>query len=327
METKKAYWIGGAVLAIVLMILFGICALEDGPDIVVREDSTRREKPKPADTGSQYKIYLITMDQGSTYWQHIDAGCRQAAAKLGGIDYHWDAPSARSVEEQKNCIDRAIAEGAQAILIAATSQTELAENLRNATTAGIKIVYVDSAATESAVATLMTDNEQAGRVAGTTMRQALEKAGIASGTIGIAAMNRHSQNTILRIKGFRAALQNTHYTIAPTIYMQNDWQDVKDNVKVHPEYVGFFGANEQMTRAVSEQVRDSGTKQIIIGFDTSDYTLSMIQEGVIYATMQQNPEKMGHDGLLLAVRALKGEYTGAGAVTDTGVSVITKEQL
>ena len=327
METKKIYRLVCAVLVIVFAVLLGCYALDGEPDIVVREDSTRREATKPVDTDTQYKICLITMDQGSTYWKNIDAGCRRAAEEIGGIDYHWDAPTVRSTEEQKKCIDRAVAEGAQAILIAAVSQTELTENLRNATTAGVKIVYVDSAATEPALATLMTDNEQAGRVAGVTMRQALEKAGISSGTIGIAAMNQHSQNTILRLKGFRSVFQNTHYTVAPIIYMQNDWQDVKDSVKVRPDYVGFFGSNEQMTRAVSEQIAESGTKQIIVGFDTSDYTLSMIQEGVIYATMQQKPEKMGHDGLMLAVRALKGERMTVGIMTDTGVSVITKEQL
>ena len=327
METKKIYWIVGAVLAIVVAVLCGVYTLEESPDFVVREDSTRREITAPTGADSQYKIYLITMDQGSIYWQNIDAGCRRAAEELGGIDYHWDAPTARSVEEQKKCIDRAVADGAQAILISASSQTELNQNLENAKAAGVKIVYVDSAATEAAIGTLMTDNEQAGRVAGATMRQALEKAGISSGTIGIAAMNQHSQHTILRLKGFRSMFHDTRYTVAPTIYMQNDWQDVKENVKVHPDYVGFFGANEQMTRAVSEQVAESGTKQIIIGFDTSDYTLSMIQEGVIYATMQQKPEKMGHDGLMLAVRVLQGDHKAVGSITDTGVSVITKEQL
>ncbi len=327
MKTEKIHWIASTVLALVFVSCLGYYALDEEPDIIVREDSTRREKVRPASAGAQYKIYLITMDQGSSYWQNIDAGCREAAEELGGIDYHWDAPTVRSIEEQKKCIDRAVNEGAQAILLSATSQTELTENLRNATTAGVKLIYVDSAATEAAVATLMTDNEQAGRVAGATMKQALEKAGISSGTVGIVAMNRQSQNTILRIKGFRAAFQNTPYTVAPPIYMQSDWQDVKENVRVRPNYVGFFGANEQMTRAVSEEIAESGAKQIIIGFDTSDYILSMIQEGVIYATMQQKPEKMGHDGLILAVRALKGEYTGTGAVTDTGVSVITKEQL
>ena len=163
MGTKKIYWIASAVLAIVVAILWGGYVLEDEADFVIREDSTQREKTKPTEAGSQYKIYLITMDQGSTYWQNIDAGCRRAAEELGGVDYHWDAPTVRSTEEQKKCIDRAVAEGAQAILIAAVSQTELTENLRNATTAGVKIVYVDSAATEPALATLMTDNEQAGR--------------------------------------------------------------------------------------------------------------------------------------------------------------------
>ena len=40
-------------------------------------------------------------------------------------------------------------------------------------------------------------------------------------------------------------------------------------------------------------------------------------------TMAQNPDVMGYEGVKAAVAALKGENLG-GAVTDTGVSVLTK---
>lgn len=68
-------------------------------------------------------------------------------------------------------------------------------------------------------------------------------------------------------------------------------------------------------------------QRCVVGFDTSDNVLSLVSEGIIYATMQQNPQVMGHDGLQIAVEALEGTYTDTNTKTDTGVTVITKDAM
>ena len=62
---------------------------------------------------------------------------------------------------------------------------------------------------------------------------------------------------------------------------------------------------------------------IVVGFDKSDAIMGLIEDGFILATMAQNPDVMGYEGVKAAVAALNGEALG-GAVTDTGVSVLTK---
>ena len=79
--------------------------------------------------------------------------------------------------------------------------------------------------------------------------------------------------------------------------------------------------------AIGEAVKEAGTESTIVGFDTSDAMLSLVSEGIVYATMQQNPKTMGHDGLAIAVGALEGTYTEINTKTDTGVTVITKDAM
>ena len=69
-----------------------------------------------------------------------------------------------------------------------------------------------------------------------------------------------------------------------------------------------------------------GTKLEIVGFDTSDTVLGYISEGIISATMAQNPDTMGYEGMKTAVKALNGEDTGEESI-DTGVSVITSDDM
>ena len=43
-----------------------------------------------------------------------------------------------------------------------------------------------------------------------------------------------------------------------------------------------------------------------VGFDSSDNVLELINEGCLYATMVQNPDVMGYEGVKAAVAALQG---------------------
>ena len=129
--------------------------------------------------------------------------------------------------------------------------------------------------------------------------------------------------------GFRSAFEGTDFVLADTVYMQDDVANVKNAVSLGLEngYVGFFGTNEGTSVASGEAVKEAGTESTIVGFDTSDAMLSLVSEGIVYATMQQNPKTMGHDGLAIAVSALEGTYTEINTKTDTGVTVITKDAM
>lgn len=71
-------------------------------------------------------------------------------------------------------------------------------------------------------------------------------------------------------------------------------------------------------------IKAGGNPDIIgVGFDKSDAILNLITDGHLLATMAQNPDVMGYEGVKAAVRAINGEDLG-GEVTDTGVSVLDK---
>ena len=79
--------------------------------------------------------------------------------------------------------------------------------------------------------------------------------------------------------------------------------------------------------AMCEQINDMDFRPVVIGFDTSDYMLTQIKDGIVYATMQQKPQKMGYDGIMLAVDALEGKYTEQNKDIDLGVDIITRDKI
>lgn len=294
----------------------------------ISEEPGEAAVPQTA-SGNTYTVYLITMDLADSYWQSIDEGCQDAAAELGNITYKWIGPDSHDDALQSACVDQAVSEGADAVLIAANSPEGVNASLQKASDAGCKIVYVDSAATFDCVSSLATDNEAAGATAAESMKEALLAKGITSGTIGVMGVTTDTTSCMARENGFRSAFEGTDFVLADTIYMQDDVSNVKNAVALglNDNYVGFFGTNEGTSVAIGEAVKEAGAESTIVGFDTSDAMLSLVAEGVVYATMQQNPKTMGHDGMTIAVGALEGTYTDTNTKTDTGVTVITKDSM
>ena len=275
-----------------------------------------------------YKIALITMDSVDQHWVSLKEGAEEEA-KADGVTVDFMAPDVKDDAKQIECINNAVAGGYDAILVAANSEDAVSGALQEAVDAGIKIVYVDSPANVEAEATFSTDNKAAGKTAGEEMIKALEDKGIKDGSIGIVNINTSTNSTIQREEGFREALEGTDYELLETQYCEGDAakaQTIAENY-ITEGVVGIFGANEGAATGTGNAIKASGSDEIVgVGFDKSDTLKGLIEDGYLVCTMAQNPDQMGKLGVQACFKALNGEDLG-GEVTDTGVSVLTKEAL
>lgn len=275
-----------------------------------------------------YKIALITMDSVDQHWVSLKEGAEEEA-KADGVTVDFMAPDVKDDAKQIECINNAVAGGYDAVLVAANSEDAVSGALQEAVDAGIKIVYVDSPANVEAEATFSTDNKAAGKTAGEEMIKALEDKGIKDGSIGIVNINTSTNSTIQREEGFREALEGTDYELLETQYCEGDAakaQTIAENY-ITEGVVGIFGANEGAATGTGNAIKASGSDEIVgVGFDKSDTLKGLIEDGYLVCTMAQNPDQMGKLGVQACIKALNGEDLG-GEVTDTGVSVLTKEAL
>lgn len=330
------------IIAMLLMVtmlvaVFASCNNTTDPSSAADPSSTSEpasdastEDPASTPAADNYKIYLITMDQMDQYWSNIDAGCKEAAATLGNVDYTWSAPATKDDAQQIEYINNAVSDGAQGILLAANGPDAVTSALEAATAAGVKIVYVDSPANFEAVGTYSTDNEAAGKTAGETMIAQLKAAGIEEGKIGIVSVNTSTASTVARETGFRSAFEGSKFELLETQYADGDSaksQEAAANF-ISQGVVGLFGANEGSAVGVGNAIKEAGSSIIGIGFDNSDAMGELISGGFIYATMVQNPKVMGAEGLKTLVSVLDGSFSGQlGFNEDTGVTVTTKDNL
>ena len=273
-----------------------------------------------------YKIAVITMDSVDQHWVSLKEGAEEEA-KADDVTVDFMAPDVKDDAKQIECINNAVAGGYDALMVAANSEDAVSGALQEAIDAGMKLVYVDSPANVEAEATFSTDNKAAGKTAGEEMIKALEDKGVKDGSIGIVNINNSTNTAIQREAGFREAFEGTDYELLETQFCEGDAakaQTIAENY-ITEGVVGIYGTNEGASTGVGNAIKASGSDEIIgVGFDKSDTLKGLIEDGYLVCTMAQNP--MGKLGVQACIKALNGEDLG-GEVTDTGVSVLTKESL
>lgn len=275
-----------------------------------------------------YKIAVITMDSVDQHWVSLKEGAEEEA-KADDVTVDFMAPDVKDDAKQIECINNAVAGGYDALMVAANSEDAVSGALQEAIDAGMKLVYVDSPANVEAEATFSTDNKAAGKTAGEEMIKALEDKGVKDGSIGIVNINNSTNTAIQREAGFREAFEGTDYELLETQFCEGDAakaQTIAENY-ITEGVVGIYGTNEGASTGVGNAIKASGSDEIIgVGFDKSDTLKGLIKDGYLVCTMAQNPDQMGKLGVQACIKALNGEDLG-GEVTDTGVSVLTKESL
>ena len=270
-------------------------------------------------------VYLITMDKMDMHWVSVDAGASTMAKALG-LDYKWDAPDGKDNADQIEVLNNAIAEKPAVILLAATDPKGIAKTVEDAQAQGIPVLYVDSPATTPVQVTLSTNNYAAGKLAGTTMIEELDKAGKTSGKIAIIGVNTATNSTMNREAGFRDALTaDGRFEVLTTEYKDGlaaESQEAATNfIMGNPDLVGIFGTNEGSTVGTGNAIKAEAPEIIGVGFDKSDAILGLLKDGSMKAAMAQNPFTMGYLGVAEAYAVINGLSTGP-AVIDTGVAVL-----
>ena len=276
-------------------------------------------------------IHLITMDQMDQHWVSCNQGAQDAGKELG-VKVVFNSPDTKDDNKQIECINNSVAQGADAILVAANAPDSQVSALKEAAAAGVKIVYVDSPANFDSLRLFATDNEAGGRKIGEALLAELGNKGITSGKIGVIGVNPATESCNSREKGFRSAFEGTAFTLLETQYCDGDAarsKEAADNF-IAQGCIAVYGSNEGSTVGAGNAVKEArvaGIDVIGCGSDASDTNKALVKEGALLCIMGQNPYQMGYQGVKAAVDILNGVDMGGYKYVDTGVNVITAENV
>lgn len=276
------------------------------------------------------RIVCITkvIDENNDFWSALIEGA-YVAAKEYDVELTVVAPSAEEdYEKQNELIMNAIEEDPDAIVLAPANYTETTEIAKKVKEKGIKLILIDSAMDETVEESIIaTDNFQAGVKMGKFVKELL----IENSNIAIVNHVKGSSTAMEREEGLRYALGEEVKRISGVVYSDSDFEKAfnltKQLLENNPEIDMIAGLNEYSAvgaaRAISEMKLSDQVK--IIGFDSSEEEIRLLEEGIFEGIVVQKPFNMGYLGVETAYQKVKGGYVSKNI--DSGSELITKENM
>ena len=276
------------------------------------------------------RIAVIPKGTTHSFWKSIEAGARQAGKELG-VEILWKGPMKEDDRAQQIAlVQQFVASGVSAIVLAPLDDTALRGPVKSATDRKIPVVIIDSAlkgeAGKDFLSFVGTDNQRGGRLGGEELVRLLQ----GKGKVVLLRVMEGSASTLEREAGFLEVMRRTP---GITLTVENRYggptvstaQDAAMNLidKVR-EADGIFCPNESTTQGMLLALRQTGLagKKVFVGFDTSPALTAALNKGDLQALVAQNPTKMGYQGVISAVKALRGESVAV--AIDTGCVLVTK---
>lgn len=283
------------------------------------------------------RFLFIVKTPNSDYWQTVLSGGRLAARQLGVDALQFTgANSEANIQGQIALVEDALAKRPDFLVLAPTNATALDETIDKVSSAGVKVILIDSSAnTQSYVSFLATDNHAGGVLAATTLAEAIKrKTGAAAGQVAYSTFLSGVGSLTLRDQGFLEGLRR--YPGLQLVAHKDAAGDqsvkpigiVADTLTRFPNLVGYFADSLVTLQGAVTAFRENHIdprKVSLVGFDPSPELVKSLKAGVVDGIILQDPFQMGYGGVLYGVLAAAGVATPR--FLNTGVTAATPANL
>ncbi len=312
---------GAAVLAGALL-LAGYWPFKGGGSGLFADSEVRTGK-------HAYTIALVLGMRHGDYWKTVYTGAEAAAKELGAGISFLGPDDELDGEGQARLVRQALADGADAILVAPNDEEPLAEALREAQKL-VPVLTLDSGlATLKVKAHIGTDNYRSGAKAAEEMVRLLDGS---PGKIALLGFVPGTPKVEEREAGILSVLkQHPELQLAGKAYAYSDQQRAKEQVleldRGAGPLDGIIALNSASVLGAAEALGSLGQERRVklVSFDSTLQELELLQDGVIRSLVVQNPFGMGYLGVRHAVDALMKRQVPE--QVDTGSAVVRTEDM
>jgi len=301
---------------------------------------TERPQTKSAAGGSKddrLVIAVIPKSLGADFWENVEDGAREAAAKLE-VEMKWEGTLTETeVAEQNKIIENMVNLDVDGIALAPLNQVASRRSVEGAVNAGIPVVVFDSEVDGTAHTSFVATNNTGGGALGA--KHMIELLGD-KGRVMVMRFIQGTGSTEARAKGFiDTAKAGGLEIVADPFAVGATVADCKKTASNTLEsYIkdgkleldGIFACNDRASLGVLGALEDLEKQGIelktrFIGFDFTPGLIDGLKAGKIHALVVQNPRKMGYLAVETLVKHLRGEPVEP--FIDTGVELIDAERL
>jgi ribose transport system substrate-binding protein len=283
------------ILSLWLMTLLLVACSKQGPDTHAA-----------ANPGTTIGLSISTLN--NPFFVSLRDGAQAEAAAQGlqliTVDAQNDA--AKQIASVEDLIQKRV----PVILLNPTDSDAVANVVREANAAGVKVISLDRAVNGAEVSShIASDNVAGGRLAGEFLLQKIGNKGNVAELMGIPGSSAARE----RGEGFESALKEHPdvklVSAQPADFDRAKGLSVMENIlQGNHNIQGVFAQNDEMALGAEKALEEAGLKNVaIVGFDATPDGVAAVKAGKLTGTVQQKPELIGKLGVDAAKQLIEGK--------------------
>ncbi len=284
-----------AVMAVLMMSVMLIAGCSSG------EESAPAADKKGGATTIGFSISTLN----NPFFVSVKDGVEAKAQELGVNVKIVDAQN--DPAKQANDVADLIQQGVSVLLVNPVDSAAISTSVEAANKANIPVIALDRSADKGTLASLVaSDNVKGGEMAAEYIIQKLGEAVKVAELEGIPGASATRE----RGEGFHKVADQKLNVVAKQSadFDRTKGLTVSENMlQANPDIQAIFAQNDEMALGAIEASKSAGKQIFIVGFDGTADGLKAVEAGTMAATIAQQPELMGQQGLEAAVKLAKGE--------------------
>lgn len=294
------------ILTVTVFILVSLMGCTKAPTNETEENTQTETTTDTSTETSQKTVGLVLSTLDNPFFVTLRDGAQEKADELGYSLTILDSQN-DSAKELSN-IEDLISRKVDLILINPTDSDAVGNAIKLANDANIPVITLDRGANSGEVLThIASDNVAGGKMAGEYIIEKLGGKGKVVELEGIAGTSAARD----RGEGFNSAVSASEIEVVAKQVADFDRTQgltVMENIlQAQPEIDAVFAHNDEMALGAIKAIEASGRTIMVVGFDATDDAVKSVQDGVMAATVAQQPKLIGSKGVEMADKALKGE--------------------
>lgn len=231
-----------------------------------------------------------------------------AKAKAKELNVNLDVVNASDdTAKQSNDIEDLISKKVQVIIVNPVDSDAVAPAVKDAIKANIPVIALDRVVNGVEVTSqIASDNVAGAKLAAEYLLSLVGEGAKVAELIGVPGASA----TIDRGKGFHLIADGNLSVVASQSanFNRAEGLSVMENIlQANPDIKAVFAHNDEMALGALEAIQAANKDIIVIGFDATDDAKSAIKQGLMKASIAQQPELMGSMAVENAVKIIKGE--------------------
>jgi ribose transport system substrate-binding protein len=258
------------------------------------------------EAGTSVGLSISTLNNPFFVSLRDGAQAEAAAQGLNLITVDAEDDPAKQIAGVEDLIQKKV----RVIMINPTDSDAVANVVKEATGAGIKVISLDRAVNGAEVSShIASDNVAGGKMAGDFLVKKLGGKGNVVELIGVPGSSAARE----RGEGFEAVVtanpQLKLVASQPADFERAKGLSVMENILQSSRDVqGVFAQNDEMALGAQRALEEAGLKNVpVVGFDATPDAVAAVKAGRLAATVQQRPDLIGKLGVDAAKRLIDGQ--------------------